>query len=195
MNEPFFESQLPRSPPFTDRQFNLGDTSYLIAEVTPFSFNWRCDVFANLLAFLVNLLDLPRARTAMRFMWGAGVNQPWPVANLYPVVQAGDPDWRAYYTVNLLNLPHHYHNGGIWPFVGGMWVRFLHRLGFHEIASRELVRLAQFNQLVRSQEWEFNEWAHGMTGARWARHSRLGAPRHLSVRATKSEPTRDNQPP
>jgi len=75
-------------------------------------------------------------------MWGVGVNQPWPVANLYPVVQAGDPDWRAYYTVNLLNLPHHYHNGGIWPFIGGMWVRFIHRLGFHEVACRELLRLA-----------------------------------------------------
>jgi len=153
---------LPRR--FADRQFDLGDTQYLIAEITPFSFNWRCDVLGNLLAYLVNLLDLPRARTALRFMWGVGVNQPWPVVNLYPVVQAGDPDWRAYYTVNLLNLPHHYHNGGVWPFIGGMWVRFLSRLGFREVACRELVRLAQINQLGRDQEWEFNEWAHGVTG-------------------------------
>ncbi len=149
---------------FADRQFNLGDTQYLIAEVTPFAFNWRCDVFGNVLAFLVNLLDVDHARTAFRFMWGVGVNDPWPVANLYPVVQAGDPDWRAYYTVNLLNLPHHYHNGGIWPFVGGMWVRFIHRLGFHEIACRELVKLARLNQLGLQHEWEFNEWAHGATG-------------------------------
>jgi sucrose-6F-phosphate phosphohydrolase len=149
---------------FTDRQTGLGDTQYLLAEITPFAFNWRCDVYANILAFLMNLLDVDRARTAFRFMWGVGVNQPWPVANLYPVVQAGDPDWRAYYTVNLLNLPHHYHNGGIWPFIGGMWVRFIHRLGFHEVACRELLRLAQLNQLGRDQEWEFNEWAHGTTG-------------------------------
>jgi sucrose-6F-phosphate phosphohydrolase len=149
---------------FTERQYDLGDAQYLLAEITPFSFNWRCDVLGNLLAFLVNLLDVSRARTALRFMWGAGVNQPWPVANLYPVVQAGDPDWRAYYTVNLLNLPHHYHNGGIWPFIGGMWVGFLHRLGFHECACRELLRLAQVNQLGRTQEWEFNEWLHGVTG-------------------------------
>ncbi len=149
---------------FADRQFALGDTQYLLAEITPFAFNWRCDVFGNILAFLMNLLDVERARTAFRFMWGVGVNQPHPVANLYPVVQAGDPDWRAYYTVNLLNLPHHYHNGGIWPFVGGMWVRYIHRLGFHEVACRELVRLAQLNKLGRDREWEFNEWAHGQTG-------------------------------
>jgi glycogen debranching enzyme len=45
-----------------------------------------------------------------------------------------------------------------------MWVQCIHRLGFHEIACRELVRLAQLNQLGRDQEWEFNEWAHGVTG-------------------------------
>src|SRR5690606_38880676 len=149
---------------FANRQFSMGDTQYLIAEVTPFAFNWRCDVYGNVLAYLMNLLDVDRARTAFRFMWGVGVNEPWPVANLYPVVQAGDPDWRAYYTVNLLNLPDHYHNGGLWPLVGGMWVRFIHRLGFHDVACRELVRLAKLNQLGRDQEWEFNEWAHGKTG-------------------------------
>lgn len=149
---------------FAERQFDLGNTQYLLAEITPFAFNWRCDVYGNVLAFLVNLLDVERARLAFRFMWGVGVNEPWPVANLYPVVQAGDPDWRTYYTVNLLNLPHHYHNGGIWPFIGGLWVRFIHRLGFHEVACRELVRLARLNQLGRDHEWEFNEWAHGVTG-------------------------------
>ncbi len=154
----------PNQNRFADRQTGLGDTQYLLAEITPFAFNWRCDVYANILAFLMNVLDVDRARTAFRFMWGVGVNQPWPVSNLYPVVQAGDPDWRAYYTVNLLNLPNHYHNGGIWPFIGGMWVRFIHRLGFNEVASRELLRLAQLNQLGRDHEWEFNEWAHGQTG-------------------------------
>jgi sucrose-6F-phosphate phosphohydrolase len=149
---------------FADGSAALGDAKYLLAEITPFDFNWRCDTYGNILAFLLNVLDIDRARTAFRFMWGVGVNQPWPVANLYPVVQAGDPDWRAYYTVNLLNLPHHYHNGGIWPFIGGMWVRFIHRLGFHEVACRELVRLAQLNQQGRDGEWEFNEWAHGQTG-------------------------------
>jgi sucrose-6F-phosphate phosphohydrolase len=149
---------------FADRQASLGDTQYLIAEITPFAFNWRCDVLANVLAFLTNVIDVERARTAFRFMWGVGVSHTWPVANLYPVVQSGDPDWRPYYTVNLLNLPHHYHNGGIWPFIGGMWVRFIHRLGLHDIARTELVKLAQVNRLGKEHEWEFNEWVHGQTG-------------------------------
>jgi sucrose-6-phosphatase len=165
----FWPSTRPPTSPvninrFAERQYGLGDAQYLLAEITPFSFNWRCDVYGNILAFLMNLLDVERARTAFRFMWGVGVNNPWPVTNLYPVVQSGDPDWRPYYTVNLLNLPNHYHNGGIWPFIGGLWVRFIHRIGFYEVACRELVQLAKLNRLGRDQEWEFNEWAHGTTG-------------------------------
>ncbi len=149
---------------FADRQASLGDTQYLLAEITPFGFNWRCDVLGNVLAFLTNVIDVDRARTAFRFMWGVGVSSPYPVANLYPAVQSGDPDWRAYYTVNLLNLPHHYHNGGIWPFIGGLWVRFINRLGLHSLACNELVKLAELNRLGKSEEWEFNEWVHGQTG-------------------------------
>jgi glycogen debranching enzyme len=149
---------------FADKQLSLGDTNYLIAQVTPFDFDWRCDVYGNILAVLNNVLDIDRAKIAFRFMWGVGVNDPYPVANLYPVVQAGDPGWRNYYVVNLLNLPHHYHNGGIWPFVGAQWVRFINRLGLREVALNELVRLSRLNQAGLSHEWEFNEWAHGQTG-------------------------------
>lgn len=155
---------LPGETHFADKQFSLGDTSYLLAQVTPFDFNWRCDVYGNILAFLFNVLDPERAKITFRFLWGVGCNEPYPVANLYPAVHSGDTDWRSYYTVNLLNLPHHYHNGGIWPFVGAQWVRFIHRLGLRNIAFQELVKLAKLNQLGVSHEWEFNEWAHGKTG-------------------------------
>ena len=167
INGSFWPSTQPnpeRRANFSERQTSLGDTKYLLAEITPFAFDWRCDVLGNVLAFLTNVIDAERARTAFRFMWGVGVNQPWPAANLYPAVHSGDSDWRSYYTVNLLNLPHHYHNGGIWPFVGGLWVRFIHRLGFSPIAANELLRLAQVNRLGKNAEWEFNEWVHGVTG-------------------------------
>lgn len=166
--EEFWPSTQPSSTSggfgFARSQSSVGDASYLLAEITPFGFNWRCDVLGNVQGFLANVLDIDRARTAFKFMWGVGVNEPFPVVNLYPPVQSGDPDWRSYYTVNLLNLPGHYHNGGIWPFIGGMWVRFIHRLGLYEVACRELLKLAQLNRLGRNQEWEFNEWIHSRTG-------------------------------
>ena len=149
---------------FAEKQFSLGDTNYLIAQVTPFDFDWRCDVYGNILASLHNVLDMERAKISFRFMWGVGVNDPFPVSNLYPVVQAGDPGWRNYYVVNLLNLPHHYHNGGIWPFIGAQWVRFVNQIGLREVALNELLKLAKLNHTGIHNEWEFNEWAHGQTG-------------------------------
>lgn len=149
---------------FADQQYTMGDTQYLIAEITPFSFDWRCDVYANILAALFNVISLEKASTAFRFMWGVGVNRPAPVANLYPPVNAGDPGWRPYYTVNLLNLPHHYHNGGIWPFIGAYWVQFIGGLGMRDLAQKELYRLARINERGIKYEWEFNEWVHGRTG-------------------------------
>ncbi len=149
---------------FAEQQFSLGDARYLIAQITPFDFSWRCDTLGNLLAFLHDVVDAKQAGQTFRFMWGVGVNEPYPIANLYPAVTSGDKDWRSYYTVNLLNLPHHYHNGGIWPFVGGHWVRFINKLGLRDMALQELYRLAELNKLGILDEWEFNEWAHGRTG-------------------------------
>lgn len=182
------------APTFADRQFSLGDARYLIAQVSPFGFSWRCDVWGNILAFLFNIIDVERARTAFEFMWGVGVNQPYPVRNLYPPVLTGDPEWRPYFTVNLLNLPGHYHNGGIWPHIGGMWVRFIHRLGLRELACRELVRLAELNRNGVRSEWEFNEWAHAQTGRpmgkryqAWAAASYLRACHELELVVDETE--------
>ena len=117
-----------------------------------------------MLAFLYDVTTPKQAGQTFRFMWGVGVNDPYPITNLYPAVTGGDKDWRSYYAVNLLNLPHHYHNGGIWPFVGGHWVRFINKLGLRDLALQELYRLAELNKLGVLNEWEFNEWAHGRTG-------------------------------
>ena len=42
-------------------------------------------------------------------------------------LQPGDKDWRDYYRVRNLNLPHHYHNGGAWPFIGGFYVAVIRK--------------------------------------------------------------------
>jgi glycogen debranching enzyme len=57
-------------------------------------------------------------------------------------------------------MVHQYHNGGIWPFVGGFWVMALARLGLQAQAWSDLGRLAQANAL---DGWRFTEWFHGRT--------------------------------
>jgi len=158
-------------PTFNEVQFGLGDARYLVAEISPFNFSWRCDVLGNLLAFLTDLVDADSALMTFRFLWGVGVNDPAPVKCLYPPVQGGDREWKDYFAVNMLNLPNHYHNGGIWPFIGGLWVRYIHKLaatrdrpGMMGLARRELVSLARLCAMGCVHEWEFNEWHHGATG-------------------------------
>jgi glycogen debranching enzyme len=60
------------------------------------------------------------------------------------------------------NLPHQYHNGGIWPFVGAYWVMVLAQLGRTKEAQQALARLAAVNAL---DGWRFTEWLHGRTAA------------------------------
>ncbi|MES0361342.1 MAG: amylo-alpha-1,6-glucosidase, partial [Anaerolineales bacterium] len=83
---------------------------------------------------------------------------------LNPVIHPGSKDWREYYRNNNLNLPEQYHNGGVWPFVGGFYVAALVKSGRMDEAKQQLDNLAKVNQLGVSEEWEFNEWCHGRTG-------------------------------
>ncbi|MEX0641110.1 MAG: glycoside hydrolase 100 family protein [Pirellulales bacterium] len=177
---------------FTAAQLGLGDARYLVAQLTPFGFSWRCDVLANLLAYIMyDLVTREQAMRTFRFLWGVSVNEPAPVRNLYPPVYASDPEWRDYFTVNLLNLPNHYHNGGVWPFIGGLWVRYIHKLGMRDIARREMVKLAQCCSKGIEHEWEFNEWYHGETGRpmgkayqAWSAASFIQAAHDLNLDAT-----------
>ena len=149
---------------FSETQFTLGDAQYLLAQISPFDFSWRCDVYANLLAALTGLLDERKLDQLFHFLWGVGANSPYPVKCIYPAIQSGAADWKDYIVTNFLNLPDHYHNGGIWPFIGGLWVRFLMQNGRIELAHRELNALAESCRLGVYGEWEFNEWLHGQTG-------------------------------
>lgn len=149
---------------FSEKQFTLGEAQYLLAQISPFDFSWRCDVYANLLAALVGLLGEHQLDQLFSFLWGVGVNTPYPVKCLYPAVHSGANDWKDYFITNFLNLPDHYHNGGIWPFIGGLWVRFLAKIGRQELAFQELDSLAESCRQGIYGEWEFNEWLHGRTG-------------------------------
>jgi len=123
-----------------------------------------CDVFGNLLAILFNVANPAQERRILDYFHQVGVAEPYPVRVLHPVIHPGGKDWREYYRNNNLNLPDQYHNGGIWPFVGGFYVAVLVKAGRLEEGRHQLEKLAEINRLGISQEWEFNEWCHGRTG-------------------------------
>jgi len=124
----------------------------------------RFDTLGNLLAILFGVADAAQAGKILDYIHGCGLDEPWPVRCLYPEIRPGEPDWRDYYQVRNLNQPHHYHNGGAWPFIGGLYVAALAQAGRQDGAQRQLVKLAEMNRQGRQHEWEFNEWFHGLSG-------------------------------
>lgn len=124
----------------------------------------RFDTLANLLAVVFGVADSTQANKILDYIHNTGLNEPHPVRALYPVIQPGDKDWRDYYRVRNLNLPHHYHNGGSWAFIGGFYVAALVQAGRVDEAQTQLDRLAAMNRIAREGEWGFNEWFHGQSG-------------------------------
>jgi hypothetical protein len=114
------------------------------------------DSLGHMLAILAGVPDAEQTATILRFVSRCGLAER-PMKSLVPYVQPGSPDWRDYY--GMLNVPAHYHNGGVWPFIGGFWVAALVKCGMHEDAAEALDRLARLNR-----DGEFNEWHHGETG-------------------------------
>jgi glycogen debranching enzyme len=124
----------------------------------------RLDTLGNLLAILLGVADQRKADKILDYIHGCGLNEPFPVRALYPAVQPGEKDWREYYRVRNLNQPHHYHNGGAWPFIGGVYVAALVQAGRAEEACCQLEKLTAMVRLGKHTEWEFNEWFHGLSG-------------------------------
>jgi glycogen debranching enzyme len=123
-----------------------------------------CDVLGNLLAILFGVANPAQEKRILDYLRQVGIAEPYPVRVLHPVIHPGNKDWREYYRNNNLNLPEQYHNGGIWPFVGGFYIAALVKAGRMEEARLQLERLAELNRLGLEGEWEFNEWCHGRTG-------------------------------
>jgi glycogen debranching enzyme len=124
----------------------------------------RCDTLGNCLAVLLGVGTPEQATRILDYLNGAGLNRPYPIRALDHPIRPGEPDWRDYLRLRDLNKPDHYHNGGIWPFIGGFYVAALVAAGRHDQAAEQLHRLAELNRQGVRGEWEFNEWAHGLSG-------------------------------
>lgn len=121
------------------------------------------DVFGNVLAVLSGALDDATGRRIVGAIREATASDPYPIRVVLRPLDKQHKLWRSYMGRHKQNLPHQYHNGGIWPFVGCYWVLALARLGLHDEARQELDRVLAMND---ADGWRFTEWFHGETLAR-----------------------------
>lgn len=164
-----------------------GQYSDLYLSFVNFSF-WGSegDVFGNLLAVLFGLADEGPACRILRALRNAHVSQPYPVRAVVTPIEQSAALWRPYMGRHRQNLAFQYHNGGVWPFIGGFWVLALARYEDSRSAAQALREVARVNSL---NGWEFNEWFHGrsgvaggMTGQSWNAAMLLLAHHGLSAR-------------
>jgi glycogen debranching enzyme len=118
------------------------------------------DVFGNLLAVLFGLADARAAKRTLEALAKSRVHDSYPVRAVVRPIRRASVLWRPYMARHRQNLAWQYHNGGIWPMVGGFWVVALVAAGRRQQAAQELVRLARACAL---KNWAFTEWLHGKT--------------------------------
>jgi hypothetical protein len=123
-------------------------------------FGTEGDVFGNVLAVLLGLADARASRRTLDALDQAHSGDPYPVRTVVRPIKPSSPLWRAYMARHRQNHVWQYHNGGIWPMVGGFWIAALVAAGRREQAAAELVKLAR---ACAVRGWKFTEWLHGRT--------------------------------
>jgi glycogen debranching enzyme len=116
------------------------------------------DVFGNVLALLCGLAEPPLASAVLDGLMAERVQDPYPVRVVCEPILQEHFLWRPYMSRHQQNFAWAYHNGGIWPMVGGFWITALVQQGRHDLARNELEQLAR---VCAINDWEFNEWLHG----------------------------------
>lgn len=87
----------------------------------------------------------------------------------WPTIQPGNADWTHLIENHLYghmkNQPYHYHNGGLWSVLTGLYATGMARRGWLDRARHVLAALDAANAQGRDgAAWEFAEYHHGQSG-------------------------------
>ncbi|MCK9639087.1 MAG: hypothetical protein M0R39_04185 [Prolixibacteraceae bacterium] len=131
----------------------------------------RFDLLGNALAILSGLATPSRANEmiswiedeceAMRLRGELSLHLP---PNFFPYIRPEDAEWLPRYLI--YNNPGEYHNGGIWPFICGLYVAALVAAKRFKLAREKLIALTHLVTLSGSGELQFgfNEWIKAQNG-------------------------------
>jgi hypothetical protein len=155
-NSPYIKKFITTSTNITETK-----KDYFLNYFNHREFGVRCDVYANILAIIFGLASKNQSEKIINFILKNRLNKPFPVVVYYPPIKKKEKDWKNYMSHRDQNYPRQYHNGGIWPYVGGFWTCALKKVGKEKLAKDELEKVAKSNQI---NNWEFNEYFHGKKG-------------------------------
>jgi len=131
----------------------------------------RFDLLGNSIAILSGIASPSRAVkmiswiekecSEMRKKGELAVDLP---PNFFPFIRPEDTDWRLRYLI--YNRPGEYHNGGIWPFVCGLYVAALVAVKNYRLAEKKLEALTRCIKTSSNGNivFGFNEWLKAQDG-------------------------------
>ncbi len=147
----------------------LGFTQKYYLQYISFSrIDARFDTLPNLLCILSGLASTETSLSILATVNARRLSKPYPTRCLDPPYRGEGASFDSAFDSSLpvqhRSGPYAYHNGAVWPFIGGMHVAALYKMGLDH-APAELENLAKANSLCRSDEKVgFNEWIHARTG-------------------------------
>ena len=121
------------------------------------------DTTGNLLAIIADLATPKISNKILNYIEKEKINKPYPCKAIFPILKPNSKEWQPYFS-KVISQPDQYLNGGIWPFIGGLYVAALVKAKKYDKANQELKNLAASNNLGKKRKWEFNEWLDGKTG-------------------------------
>lgn len=138
---------------------------HYLSHITYAEFVDKCDTFANVLAILTGIPEPSRVERILHGILNHSIHTPFPLSTYTEPISQTDPSgmykahcdpmqgerWR--------NPPGDYHNGGIWPFIGGYWCAALAISGHSGEAEDEFSRLMSWCTANH-----FNEWGRFVNG-------------------------------
>ncbi|MHB0878283.1 MAG: amylo-alpha-1,6-glucosidase [Anaerolineae bacterium] len=125
----------------------------------------RFDLLGNSLAVLSGIASCSRGLDLVRWIEAEcdALREKGLLASalppcLFPYIRPADPDWHHRYEV--YGPPGDYHNGGIWPFISGVYIAALVAGGRQRLATEMLGELAHLVRPAREHDvaFGFNEW-------------------------------------
>ena len=117
---------------------------HLVAGVAPGVVETQFDGFGNALACLLDVGSVDQRRKAMHH--AASIARFDLVPAFHPAIEPGDTRYAQLLRMGSRNVPGRYHNGGLWPMIGGFWSLAAARLGDEALADRFASGVRQANE-------------------------------------------------
>jgi glycogen debranching enzyme len=142
---------------------------YWMPFFSPLGYGYRFDGMANVLTTLLGFDGEDRGAAVDDYIASKTINDGCRLIPAFlPVITPRDEAWdelQMTFSHRFKNEPYEYHNGGLWPFITGLYVASLAARGKTDDAEAFHVALCDAcASEMGGDAWAFPEYLHGKTG-------------------------------